>query len=186
MNGTTIVELIVNGLTGVSWPLATVILAFVCKREFRSLLDRLTLAKLPGAEFGFEPLKESVGQAVSEYPQVDGRPKTILPRREDISEKDARRWSYYWLGHDLMWTEDVLYRGATKEYILHGLNSSLDHLRAVALPDMSFEVQLTSLRDRVSMMLEVDLTAEGRRLIGADVRYLKMQLGKYIHQTNVS
>jgi len=85
-----------------------------------------------------------------------------------------------------MWTEDVLYRGATKDYILHGLSSSLDHLRAVGLPDTSFEVQLTSLRERVSMMLEVDLTAERRRLIGSDVRYLKMQLGKYIHETNAS
>jgi hypothetical protein len=83
-----------------------------------------------------------------------------------------------------MWTEDCLYRGATKEYIVHGLATSLDHLRAIGLGDASFESKLVSLQGRVSAMLEIDLTAEMRRLLGIDIAALKVRLGECIQTEN--
>jgi hypothetical protein len=55
----------------------------------------------------------------------------------------------YWLGHDLMWTADVLLRGGAPEHARIGLDQALHHLGEVGLGDTAIADELQRLRDLV-------------------------------------
>jgi hypothetical protein len=55
----------------------------------------------------------------------------------------------FWLGHDLMWTADVLLRGGTPEDARVGFDQALHHLGEVGLGDGPVASELQRLRDQV-------------------------------------
>ncbi|MCK4391983.1 hypothetical protein KAX17_03675, partial [Candidatus Bipolaricaulota bacterium] len=84
----------------------------------------------------------------------------------------------FWLGHDMMWTVDVLLRGASKKDIQHGLRCCLTHLRAVGLGD---SVQYNSIRqylDEVTSKSEGDLDRNTRLSFAQRTYNVLLEVGK--------
>ncbi len=79
-----------------------------------------------------------------------------------------------------MWTEDLLYRGAPRDYIVHGISAALNHLRSLGLTDKRLEERLARVHNHVQNMLEVDLTPEARRLLALEVVTCKKKFGENV------
>jgi hypothetical protein len=177
-----VVDLIVDFSKAISWPVAVMILVLVCRRQLHGFINRISKVEARGLVVSLAEIDESREAVESAHPQTDTQPEAPSVPDGGIPPKEPHRQNYYWLGHDLMWTQDAVYRGATKEYILHGLESALAHLRVVGLPNQSFEKRLKTLHEKVSAMLELDLTTEQRCLVVADIRAIGMELGRYIRE----
>ena len=80
----------------------------------------------------------------------------------------------YWLGHDLMWTLDVMLRGADKPEILHGIRQSIHHARELALTVCA--QRLEKLHDAVNSAPE-SLTTSHRDEFGIELRRITDQFG---------
>ncbi|MCI0405177.1 MAG: hypothetical protein L0209_03735 [candidate division Zixibacteria bacterium] len=93
------------------------------------LANRLVSFKGWGNEFGFQPLSD---KAASPSPPNNWK------KINDI----------YWLGHDLMWTIDVVYRLAPKKYIVHGLKQSLYHLNELPMAETA------AVKDRLQKLFD--------------------------------
>jgi len=115
-------ELLVGYL---AWPLTAIALALLLRRQISALFDRLRSARLPGG-IGFDLFPFSQGEgAVPIAAETDG---------EGDADRDRIK-AVYWLGHDLMWTVDVLLRGGPGSYVTHGLRQSCKHISVLGIQD---------------------------------------------------
>jgi hypothetical protein len=53
--------------------------------------------------------------------------------------------SLFWLGNDLMWITDMMYRAAPPERVLQGVNIARQYLRDLGFPENSFPLQQLTL-----------------------------------------
>ena len=84
--------------------------------------------------------------------------------------------SLYWLGHDLMWTADVLLRGASTEHVLIGLDQARHHLGQVGLGQTPIEREILGLIELVRQPQELSpsLRDEFASLIGSIIDRIGM------------
>jgi hypothetical protein len=156
----------------VVWPVTVVVIVLLLRQEFRSMLQRLESAKFPGgAEFRLSKYGEA---------SVDTGAKPAASDPTQLAAPSAG-WSNaanaYWLGHDLMWTIDVLLRGASVGTIVRGLRQSLFHIRRVGLASSKEGAVLQRLYEDAEQSLESDWTAKKRETVALDLRRLTDRLG---------
>ncbi|WP_022962478.1 hypothetical protein [Halopseudomonas pelagia] len=70
--------------------------------------------------------------------------------------------SFFWLGHDLMWTADVLLREGPQKEISIGLTQARHHLVQVGLEGTPIDVELIALRELVQQSEELSLSPSVR------------------------
>lgn len=164
-------ELVVDIIGHVAWPVTVMValfsFLFMFKEQIKEVLGRIRSAKFPGgAEVMFSDLSTA---------QRDEIAKVVEPDRG--SGNWTKAGNIYWLGHDLMWTMDVLLRNAPKQYIVHGLRQSLYHLTAIDLEETRFGTSISQLLDSASKSMESDWTDERREQAATDLRTLTDELG---------
>jgi len=121
--------------TAYAWPLTVLVLAIIFEPEIRGLLRRLRSADLSSRVFHF-------GDAPFDRAEA---PKPA-PRRKRAKTKPGppTKWdkpaTIFWLANDLMWIQDMLFRGAPPSRIVPGLKHARDYVTALNLTD-SFAVQ---------------------------------------------
>ncbi len=162
-------QTLVQLISAVAWPVTTLSIVWLLRREVGAAFGRIERAKLPGgAELSF------------------GKTEADKPTERKQARADAVRlgqgdWiktaNVYWLGHDMMWTIDVLLRGAPRETILHGLTQSVHHLGELGFAESSYGSRLRRLRERASESLESDWDSALREQFALDLRRLADQLG---------
>ena len=84
----------------------------------------------------------------------------------------------YWLGHDLMWTIDVLLREAPTNVILQGLTQSLHHLRKIGLGNTAWEHKLDKLCKSAQGTIESDWNSKLRIQYATDLRNILNEVGE--------
>lgn len=121
------------------WPTIVLILARpLMKGDFagsvlRALRGRIQSFKAgpAGIEAAFFQYGSSVVDDARPEPQLEKQP----PAR--VEGGGTPRWdksgNVYWLGHDIMWTVDMLLRGAPRSIIQHGLGVTGAHLSSLGL-----------------------------------------------------
>lgn len=156
--------LIVNA---VRWPVVVLLLGIVFLLRFApdisELFKRVQRAKYPGGEAFFVYGEAPTDKLAQEQPLRSGAESVAKPEQPEGS---AIKWrnsgNLFWLGHDLVWTIDVLLRGGPREHIVHGLRQSLHHLRSLGFvgtplgPGTFIESKLAELKANAESSLEKD------------------------------
>ena len=162
-------EPIVRLISAVAWPVTTLLVAWLLRREIRAAFGRIERAKLPGgAELSFGKSK------------ADHAPEREKSQPEKVIIGEGlwmKVGNVYWLGHDIMWTIDVVLRGAKRETISHGLKQSLHHLNELELGDTIYGERLRRLHERAARSLESDWSAPLREDLALELRQLSDELG---------
>jgi hypothetical protein len=83
----------------------------------------------------------------------------------------------YWLGHDIMFTFDVLLRAGERQFIVHGLKQVLHHLRELGLGDTPMGIRSAELLKRADVSLVEDWTSEKRLQYAQDMLELRTAIG---------
>ena len=157
-----------------SWPVVALILALIFKEKIGNLLDRLK--KAGQFEWGQSP--------------ADEVPKDKIPIKSTHGENETAthdhiKWenvaNIYWAGHDLMWTCDVLLRGAPRDTILWGLSQSLHHIREIGLGGDPVEGRLSRLLTDARTMLEKDWTLQMRNSYAQEILSIREYAGSLMN-----
>jgi len=154
-----------------------VLLAVFFRKPLARLVERIAFFSSPFISF------RAFGQAVCEEREENHPPVASSPSQPF----EDRPWNTFWLGHDMMWTVDVLLREAPKKHIQHGLRCCLRNLRAVGLGD---SVQYNSIRqylDEVTSMAERDLDRDTRLSFAQRTSNVLLEVGQKAkeHQTRI-
>jgi hypothetical protein len=153
-------------ILGIAWPLVVVGLALIFRRQLGLLLDRTVTAKLPGGtELSF---------GASQADQKNEKPKELQPPSLGNPVDWRKVGNLYWLGHDIMWSIDVLLRGGGKPDILHGLKQSTHHANEIGMS--IWAKRLEELHNAIAA-LETDLTRSKRDEVGFKLRRISDQVG---------
>jgi hypothetical protein len=165
-----ILELLVGYLT---WPLTAVVLAFLLRRQILALLDRLKSARFPGG-IGFE---------LFPLPHEEGASRITAETHGGDVNRDKIE-AIYWLGHDLMWTVDVLLRGGPGSYVTHGLRQSCKHIRTLGLQDSRQGQAVLQLLDKAEGRLESAWTTVDREALAKDILGLRSTIAEEAIRTS--
>ena len=163
-------------LKAIAWPVVALVLGLLFRSEIKDVFRRLRAARLPGgAEASFD-----YGTAtVDKKPGVTGGPPTI-PRQHTGRIEGIRlsnSGNLFWLGHDLMWTADVVLRGAPLHVVLHGLNQALRHAHALGFSVSAVVSRLEKLRDEVDASTSGEWTSERRNQVANDINRIVAAAG---------
>jgi len=171
----------VSIILGNSWPLVGLVALMMFRRELTTLLNNIEWAELLGNKLKFgkpradkdlpkeEPVKPKEVVAVKEIP-IEIGPGSVQTPPEGY---DWRRvFDIYWLGHDLMWTIDVILRGAPGRFIVRGLSQSLIHFKELNPTDAVFHQKLQKLLDEAQKRLEKEWTPAVRESLAFELRQL--------------
>ncbi|HBG74507.1 MAG: hypothetical protein A2X25_14410 [Chloroflexi bacterium GWB2_49_20] len=168
-------------LKALLWPLVVLIIGvlflFLFRKDISSLLNRLKKAKWPG---GAETL--FFGEAnVDKLTPLDEENEKLKDRIH-LEGNKAVKWSnsgnIFWVGHDLMWTIDVIIRGAPRENIVHGLRQSLHHIRSLGFVNTPIEIRLLKLIDNAEKSLQEDWTPTQRNTYAGEIGSILGYIGK--------
>lgn len=152
----------------VRWPAVVLVLGIVFlvrfTPEIAELLKRLRKGKLPGGTEFFFGYGEAPIYKATELPSAEVKAKPVA--KPEQPKENAIKWrnsgNLFWLGHDLVWTIDVLLRGGPREHIVHGLRQSLHHLRSLGFVGTPIESRLARLKANAESSLEKDWTPPQR------------------------
>lgn len=166
-----VMELLTKIVEHLPWPTAVVLLGWMFKKEIKALFTRLEKFRGPGdiaLEFSLKQHAEN--ELIAESVK---------------SEKGVGQWqqkvaSTFWLAHDLIWTIDVMLRGAPKQYIIYGLRQSLHHITEIGLSESSFGSKLKRLNEIAEESIESDWTEEKRHSVATDLFSLRDELGALV------
>ena len=168
-------ELVTTIIGHLAWPATILFLIWFFRKEIHRTFGRLASAKFPGGTeltlFPNESPESQLGRR---------KQKEDAGRGEMVEGKWDKFGNIYWLGHDLMWTVDVIMRDGSKRYICHGLKQSLHHLTEIGLGDTSFGENLKRLYENAGNSLESDWDYEKRQRVATDVLQLRDQIGSLI------
>jgi len=165
----------------IAWPFVALVIGilvlFLFKKDIRNLLNRLKTAKWPGGtetSFNYgdadvdKPAKKEKGGVV-----IDNTPSSRY-----MGVKWNNSGNVFWLGHDLVWTIDVIIRGAPRDRIVHGLRQSLHHIRSLGFTATPIESRLNRLMDNAEKSLEADWTPAERNKYADEVATIIEYIGK--------
>jgi hypothetical protein len=154
-------------ILGIAWPSVVVGLALIFRRQLGLLVVRTVTAKFPGGT------ELSFGE--SQADQKNDKPKEIQSANPGNPVDWRKVGNLYWLGHDIMWSIDVLLRGGGKPAILHGLKQSTHHANEIGMS--IFAERLEGLYGAIVSMPEADLTRSKRDQVGSELRRISDQVG---------
>lgn len=154
-------------VSAVAWPLTVAGLVVGFRPQLGVLLERLVSAKLPG---GTEVLFGR-SQADQQAAKANLLEKDTPETRIDLQKVG----NLYWLGHDVMWSIDVLLRGGQRADILHGLRQSKHHATEIGLS--VWAERLGNLYRAVTETRESELTIARRDQISGELRRISDQIG---------
>lgn len=163
------------------WPfvvlLVGVIFLFLFKKDISNLLSRMRKAKWPG---GTETSFNYGDAEIDKSEKKEDKDKVV--DSTPLSRYAGMRWSnsgnVFWLGHDLMWTIDVIVRGAPRETIVHGLRQSLHHISSIGFMATPIESRLRSLLENADRTLQTDWTPAERNNYADEVGAIIGYIGK--------
>ncbi len=155
-------------IRALAWPVTVLVILGVFRRELRAIASRMEGAKLPGGT------ELSFGKAGVDRP-VESGPKAIPSRAIPIDS--SKVGNLYWLGHDLMWTMDVLLRQAPGASIQHGLRQSLHHSRSLGLDASEAGRSLGRLGQDADRMSEADWTSASRDRFASEIKFIADSVG---------
>jgi hypothetical protein len=165
----------------VVWPFVVLVISililFLFRKDIRNLLNRLKTAKWPGGtetsfNYGDADIDKSAKKEKSDV-VIDNTPSSRY-----MGVKWNNSGNVFWLGHDLVWTIDVIIRGAPRDTIVHGLRQSLHHTRSIGFTDTPIESRLNRLMDNAEKSLETDWTPAERNKYADEVATLISYIGK--------
>ena len=158
-----------------AWPSVVLSVVWLLRTEIRRALARLESAKLPGGtQFTLLP---------NESPEAQFDGATRVERNDDVALPDSastRVGNIYWLGHDLMWTIDVILRNGSKRFIEHGLKQSLHHLDKVGLSTSPFSAAMGEVFRKSREAGESHWDNEHRRVVAADLMEYRDWIGALV------
>jgi hypothetical protein len=164
------------------WPLVAVILALLFRDQIKERLSNvkeLAWDRGPKVEFfryGQTPFDERheefpIGAAVLARPPVVGH-----------RARGGVRWNntgnLFYAGHDLMWTIDLLLRGAPAGQIDKGLRGAHYHVASLAVTEDLVVGELAALRRSKEGMPDAFWTAERRNEVSSDLAMIIRSMGK--------
>ena len=163
-----------------AWPFVVLVIGililFLFKKDIRNLLNRLKTAKWPGGtETSF-----SYGDADIDKSAKREKSNVIIdntPRSRYMGLKWDNSGNIFWLGHDLMWTIDVIIRGAPREAIVHGLRQSLHHIRSIGFTATPIDTRVSRLLDNAEKSLQDDWTPANRNKYADEVASIIADIG---------
>lgn len=165
------------------WPVLLFFVALLFYQPLKDLLGRLTklLIKVCGLEATFLDPHEPP----SEKPLEQGRSLHISDSSAMLFDPNKPA-SAFWLGSDLMWTIDVILRGAPKGLILRGLKHSLHHFSSLGLIKEPDGVLLTKLIREMDEMRDKDINTQVRNDYAKDLNQVIGRTAEYAkaHQPN--
>jgi hypothetical protein len=146
-------------LTGLLWPVTTLIILFWFRKGIKGLVQSLAEASIGNSlVFKFWQVKNDI-KGAEPLPGTTGTAKQI------IAPSDAK-WqnvaNLFWLGSDLDWTVQTMLRGAPKERIVHGLRQANHHSSQVGLANTAPGQQLALLKSQVEGMAESAMDRQWR------------------------
>jgi hypothetical protein len=180
------------GLGACAWPLGLILIVLLLRRHVPLALSRLKEVTFPGGKmtmlgYGSASVDEErgpvvVGEELEVPAETEAEGLEAQPEAEP-SEDERIRWensgNLFWLGRDLMWTLDVLLRGAPGDQIRHGLRQSLHHVRSMGFAKSPYgariEGQLEALAVRAEQTRE--WTATDRDVLAKQLFSLTSRIG---------
>ena len=149
----------------ITWPTVVIIVVFVLKDDLISLLEKIKSAN-------FRDLTVEFGKAEVDKPTLEKKTPNTTSSTPDF--KAGNIGNIYWLGHDVMWTIDVLLRNGSKDAIEHGIRQCLHHANEAGFPIS----KLNKLQEIVEDSLEMELTTSKRQEIANELLKTSNQLGE--------
>jgi len=105
-----------------------------------------------GIKEGVNWLKERKGRKDEEQAPEEKAQAEPIKAKEDLDwDKVA---TLFWLGNDLMWTEDMMYRGAHPERVLQGIDHALQYVSELGFGDRSLPISELTLARTVIQPFE--------------------------------
>jgi hypothetical protein len=159
-------------LDAVAWPILALALVLMFKRQIREVIDRIQWAELPGGfktvfRYGATPIDRAVADVRQASPATGMKLAALC--------KPA---TTYWLGHDLMWTLDIILRGASRDEIVHGFRQSLLHARNAELSGTPLVDRLSRLHDEAAQTLVTDWSPVLRLRFANEISILRTEIGR--------
>lgn len=115
--------------------------------------------------------------------QFSGAGRTPQQTAERPSFQD-KAGNLFWLGHDLMWTVDVIARGGPKARIMHGLTQSIHHLRSLEIfKTANAEQLIVTVRDHIIDLLNREITPKLRDEVATELYAILVGIGHFIQQS---
>ncbi len=142
---------------------------YMFRSEIRDILDRLKSAKLPGvAEFKLSS---------SEKLQLEQQTTDEI---KEISKTGnwQKAGNTFWLGHDLMWTANVILSNGPADRITYGFRQSFHHLSELGLDGTIIGERLNKLYETSKRTLQSEWTSKMCNAVAIDVLKLIDQLGE--------
>jgi hypothetical protein len=164
-------ETLISIVKILSWPVVVLVFGIavliVCKEQIRSLIERLRKVSKDTIQFGDSPIDRPSQEAP---PETRSEPATRVEQPEDQTINWNKSGHLFWVGHDLMWTIDVLLRSASRDTIVHGLRQSLHHARSLGFINTPIESRLARLKADAESSLEQDWTPPQRNNYANELR----------------
>jgi len=161
------------------WPFVVLIIGILFlvlfKKDISNLLSRMRKAKWPG---GTETSFNYGDAGIDKVDKKDGTVIDNTPPSRYAGMKWGNSGNVFWLGHDLMWTIDVIIRGAPRETIVHGLKQSLHHVSSLGFMSTPIESRLRSLLENADKTLQTDWTSDERNRYADEVAAIVEYIGK--------
>ena len=165
---------IADVLEAVAWPLAAILIGLLFRAGIKDVFRRLLRMKLPG---GGEALF-AFGSAELDKTERGGPAPASTQSRVNVEGLKLKNYgNLFWLGHDLMWTADVVLRGAPLTIVKHGLTQSLKHARALGFAGSPPGAILEKLRKEIDSTTSREWTPEYRNTIASDINRIISDVG---------
>jgi len=186
-----LVHLIISALTGYAWIVLIASIVFHFRHPIRDMLGRMTALKSAGFEMTMgSPSASNTSTRNVEYETEPkrglaevtagatdtGEPDTVVGSAR-MSHLNLYHW--YWLGHDLMYTQDLLLRGGddVEEYILYGIRQSLAHWDALGVKSEEVRNRLLLVYEKGERLAKSTWTNDDRREAFAVLQGVKLDVG---------
>ena len=149
------------------WPVTVLFLALYLGKDVLQKIQTLQELRAGGLQAFFPP--PSVNQDIQSESGATGGPGVAA---KDLSGQEPTKMFWLWLGHDIMWTIDALYRMSNRNVIIHGLTQIEMNLAAAIPDDTALISHIERLRADVEACIERDLTPPKRQAIVDDLHWV--------------
>ena len=97
------------------------------------------------SEVGFGPAKLTLFKPGELQAATDKAKQVVEAEAKKVPASLKPQWdkvaTLFWLGNDLMWTTDMIYRGALPDRVLLGIEHARQYLLDLGFPEGSFPLQ---------------------------------------------
>lgn len=122
----TIWDYLLDLLKTISWPITGLVGILLFRKVIIALLERIERAEFLNGKISWKATSADKSMIVGSQEKIPGDVKASSINKGKIAwEKTG---DLFWAGRDLMWTIDMLLRGAPHDLIMRGLGQSRFHL----------------------------------------------------------